>query len=332
MTEREITVDTKDPVTLETGMRDRNGTIRVRVDPKCEQVSVQVTTSDPTGPSADAIAAGTLQWDEATRRLTVDIEAPGIDPRSGSKVYVTAVVPPDSNLDAHTHGAGVEVTGPEGLADAAVETTSGSVTIDEAATAYAKTVDGPVRISYADKIVVRSEGDFEQSFDHVAIGRAAEIDAATTGGRVRIDEVTGKLAVKTDRGPVDIDSLSADSSEVRTRSGNIDVRVTGGRRHQFTSGSGVATVTVEYTAPRDVQVQVSDIRGPGRAHLSEDFVERYRREDEGPTHAGGGAAAGAGAAPGAAAAAATAAPVAAPVAVVKQGVDRPRRDPGGHTR
>lgn len=292
MVERKRSADTEGPVVLEALLHDRYGAVHVHVDPACTVASVRVTTPDHDGVAAEAIARGTLDWDEDSRRLTVDIDAPGANPRDGWRVDIWAELPPGSSLDAHTDEADVETSGPIPLVDAGIETTTGEVRIDDAVKAYVKTVSGPVHISLADEAVVRTEGDVAPDSDHVTIGQAFELDVQTTGGKVRIEHVSESLAVKTRQGDVVIDSVAAaHRSDVRSQSGRITASVTGGKHHQFSSPTGVVDVTVEYTAPADVRIQASDIRGPVRPMLSEGFLERYQHRA--PSAAGASAATGA---------------------------------------
>jgi hypothetical protein len=308
MVERNRSAETEGHVLLEALLHDRYGAVHVRVDPECKVASVRVTTADSEGVAAQAIARGNLAWDEESRRLTVDIDAPGVNPREGWRVDVWAELPPGSTLDAHTDEADVETSGPVPLRDAGIETTTGEVRIEDALKAYVKTVSGPVQIDFADEAVVRTEGDVAPDRDHVTIGRVDALDVQTTGGKVRIEHVTGSLAVKTGEGDIEIDSVAAAGSDVRSQSGRITASVTGGKNHQFSSPTGVVDVTVEYTAPPDVKIQASDIRGPVRPMLSQGFLEVNQHRPPsaaasglGAGPAAGGAAAGASAAAGAAA-------------------------------
>ncbi|TDW17812.1 DUF4097 family beta strand repeat-containing protein [Kribbella kalugense] len=308
MVERNISAETEGAVLLEALLHDRYGAVYVNVNPDCKVASVRVMTTDSEGVAAQAIADGKLTWDEEDRRLTVDIEAPGVNSRDGWRVDVWAELPPGSTLDAHTDEADVETSGEAPLADAMIETTTGEVRVEDAVKAYVKTVSGPVHVGFADEAVVRTEGDVAPDRDHVTIGEVGALDVQTTGGKVRVEHAIISLAVKTKDGDVEIDSTSSDGTDVRSQSGRITATVTGGKNHQFSSPTGVVDITVEYTAPPDVKIQASDIRGPVRPTLSEGFLEvnQHRPPSAAASGLGAGQAAGGGAAGGSAAAGAAA--------------------------
>src|ERR1700754_5211738 len=158
MNERRIDAKLPGPVTVEAVLRNRPGTISVRVDPACEHATRPVRTTAGNGPSARAVADANLAWTEGERRLTVDVSAPGADPASDPAVIVDVTVPPGSTLDAHTDSADVETVGDIPLHDAAVVTESGAIDVD-AEQVYAETVSGPVDIDSAVEAVVRSKGE-----------------------------------------------------------------------------------------------------------------------------------------------------------------------------
>ena len=288
------------------GLRGRTGTVHVEVDPECERAFAEVSTPDVDGRSGLAVTNGTLDEGKDSRVLTVDIKASGADPRDEWGVDIWVTVPLGCTLNVHTDVADVETTGPKGLRETSIETTTGAVTVEDAIKARIKTVSGRIDLGRADEAVVRTEGPATHAGEvvharavnaaeraHVTIGYVYQADVQTTSGDVSIEELSGRSTVVSTSGRI---TAVVTGSGPALSSGPADLADVPAPGHTFSSPNGIVNVTLGGSVPSNVRA--SDMRGPIHLHLSEELVAEHGDVPQSSGTWGAGAGAGGAAAAG----------------------------------
>ncbi len=142
-------------------------------------------------------------------------------------------VPPSLMSRVHTASGDVETAGL--AADQAIETTSGDVTLEDAARVVLRTTSGDVKGGRVGALRLRtSSGDVE-------LARVAgPADLATTSGDVRIDAADDSVVVDTQSGDVRIGRASR-GFDIHTSSGDVVARGAGRLRVETSSGEAQVT-------------------------------------------------------------------------------------------
>ncbi|HEY7485447.1 MAG TPA: DUF4097 family beta strand repeat-containing protein [Streptosporangiaceae bacterium] len=175
------------------------GAVRVKASERADTV-VDVSPSNPSE-SADVTMAEQTQVEYAQGRLLV--KTPKVRARwwsfgAGPSVVVTVELPAGSRVDADTKYADVRCEGR--LGETEVENSFGDIWLDQ-----------------GERLRLHT------NWGGITVGRAAErIEATTSGGEVRIDEIDGTGVVKNGHGGITIGTAIGDL-RLNTSSGGITV-------------------------------------------------------------------------------------------------------------
>jgi DUF4097 and DUF4098 domain-containing protein YvlB len=197
------------------------------------EATVSLTPAQAGDPDAlDLIARS--QVDLRGTALRIDVPQ-RVGFRRNAEIRIEATVPTSSTLSVKTGSADIHGDGTFG--DIKLNTGSGDVWVDTAATGKAWTADR-VRVGVAtDASIKTGSGD-------ITVGRSdGELSVTTGSGDIRVDELGGEAELKTASGEIDVSS-SAGEVEAKTASGDIAIRGAAEGVVQVKSASGDVTVGV----------------------------------------------------------------------------------------
>jgi DUF4097 and DUF4098 domain-containing protein YvlB len=167
--------------------------------------------------------------------VTVDTSDPGyeivqrgdvveVSSRRGGRAFVTARVPPGSDVELASAGADISID--QRLRRLDVSTASGDVVFESAERLQAKTASGDVRGSRVtgEARCVTASGNIELSL------LQERADLSTASGDISIGEASGDIACASVSGDVRIGRLTGPSLVARSMSGTVSIGVLPGTR------------------------------------------------------------------------------------------------------
>ena len=210
--------------------------------------------------------------DEGVVRLRVDTNDPTFEIRQaadaivasgdrGGRVFVTASVPPKSDLEIGTASADVKIDPPVGRLD--VTTVSGEIKFDSANQLQAKTTSGGIRGNTVEgeATCVTTSGDIRVS---EILDRA---EFSTRSGSVVIGSCAGTASCSTLSGDVRIEKLSGPAAKIKSMSGGVRLGIPPRTRLELDANTLSGKMTLPTANPnpeppeREVSVKVRLVSG-----------------------------------------------------------------------
>ena len=227
MTTRTISAATNGPVTIDAALLGHGGTITVRASADCERATLTISTTDESGPAADAVRDATLRQGGAGLVASVEGKADnggsttGITgSRRGVTVVQNAGVVTGNLVGFNAAPIAIEATVPEG-SSVTGRTQSADVQLEGAVrNVSAHTQSGDVRVEQADHIAVKTmSGD-------VRLGRTDVVEANTMSGDITIADFGGTAQLKTMSGDIRVHATVGGDIDASSMSGDVTVTAT----------------------------------------------------------------------------------------------------------
>ncbi len=178
----------------------RSGRVAVEPGP-AGHVTVSVDTSDPT-------------FDVRQRGDVIVVSG-----ERGGRAYVTARVPPMTNVEISTASGDVNIVPPLGRLD--VATASGDIGFDSVHRLQAKTASGSVRGN-----VVEGEARCMTASGDIQISRLLErADLSTASGDIAVDRCDGVLSCASISGDIRVREHTGSSLSVKSMSGGVRIGI-----------------------------------------------------------------------------------------------------------
>ena len=138
-----------------------------------------------------------------------------------AKSRLTVSVPMGADLLIGTQSGRVGVSGAAGATS--INTESGRVQVDEAASVDIRTSSGKVSVGE-----VQGESRVRTDSARVEIGASGDADVATDSGRISVGRCTGNVRAHCVSGRVNVDMIAVGDVDVETVSGRIEVMLAPG--------------------------------------------------------------------------------------------------------